>query len=153
MIELFLLALPITEFDQVKLEVLLRKIPDAYLRSEVKNGMERKYYSYPKDNEDFSIHCEADHYLSSEIPSRANCHINVAKNLDARVEEHLVEITDSAQVKNFFSAISYNSENKKFYSSEKVFGLGINGRYQENFRYAFNCSKIKCQFTFSTSER
>lgn len=151
MIELFLTAIPLEEFDQRKLEALVRKIPRAYVRTEAFEGYQKKIYSFPKfDDKGFKIECEADYYLSSEIPSKSACKLNLLEEIDLIKDEHLIEFRDPFVVKSLFNAISYSSDIKKFYSSEKVYGLGLNGSYQLNFRYAFSCTTEMCQLTVST---
>lgn len=152
MIELLGTAIPLEQFDQQKLESLLRRIPSAFVRSENQGGkFERKFYSFPKmDDKGFKINCEGDHYLPSTIPSASTCTLTMIKDADVRYDEQLVEFKDPFTVTSLYNAINSLAEIKKFYSNERVYGVGINGRYAENFRYAFSCFKEKCQLTMST---
>lgn len=152
MIELLVAAIPLEQFDQQKLEALMRRIPAALVRTEDQNGkFTRKFYSFPKmDDKGFKINCQADHYLQSPLPSESSCTLSILKDLDVRYDEHAIEFKDPFVVTNLFNAIHSAAETKKYYSNERVYGLGLNGKYAENFRYAFSCSKEKCQLTVSS---
>ncbi len=150
MIELLIAAIPLEQFDQQKLEALMRRIPSALVMTEDQGKFERKFYSFPKmDDKGFKINCQADHYLENPLPSASSCTLTVLKDLDVRYDEHAIEFKDSFVVTNIYNAIHSAAETKKFYSNERVYGLGLNGKYAENFRYVFTCSKEKCQLTFS----
>ena len=151
MIELLIAAIPLEQFDQQKLEALMRRIPSALVKTEDQNGkFERKFYSFPKlDDKGFKINCQADHYLNNPLPSASSCTLTVMKDLDVRYDEHAIDFKDPFVVTSIYSAIHSGAETKKFYSNERVYGLGLNGKYAENFRYVFTCSKEKCQLTVS----
>lgn len=153
MIELLAATLiPLESFDAQKLETLVRRIPSALVKTEDMGGFERKTYAFPKmDDKGFKINCTADHYLGSAFPSRTNCSLTMMKeSLDARYDEHMVEFRDPATVYNLFNAISYQSDAKKFYSSEQVYGYGLNNKYRNLFRYSFSCTMDKCSVTMVT---
>jgi len=50
----------------------------------------------------------------------------------------------------FYGAIPEGKELKKFYSNERVYGLKMNGRYGDHFRYALLCNQTKCELSFSS---
>jgi hypothetical protein len=152
MIELLITAIPIEEFDQRKLETLLRRIPEAFVKAEaLENGVEKRLYAFPsrKDSE-FKIECVADHYVGAAIPSKTACSVKIFKDIDVRYDEHLLVVKDSEVVSALYKAISYSQREKDFFSSERVYGLGINGKYQKNFRFRFKCTEEKCRLTFSS---
>jgi hypothetical protein len=154
-IGLLLVAIPLTSFDQQKLETLMRRIPTAFVRSENISGIEKKYYSYPVMNDmGFKVLCEADHYMSSPLPSKSVCALNILQDHDQRFDEHKVELNDSDVVTDLFNAISFGPrpDTRRMYSNERVYGLGLNGRYQDHFRFSFTCSPEKCQMTMSTAK-
>ncbi len=152
MIELLVAAIPLEKFDQQKLESLMRRIPSALVQTRDMDGkFERKFYIFPKyDDKGFKIYCQADHYLGNPLPSASSCSLDMLKDHDVRYDEHALEIKDAHLVSSLYSAIHSPAETKKWYSNEKVYGLGLNGKYAENFRYTFSCSKEKCQLTMST---
>lgn len=151
MIELLVAAIPLEQFDQQKLEAMMRRIPSALVETRDINGkFERKFYIFPKyDDKGFKISCQADHYLNNPLPSSSSCTLNVMKDLDARYDEHAIDFKDPHVVTSIYNAINSGAATKKFYSNERVYGLGLNGKYAENFRYVFTCSKEKCQLTVS----
>ncbi len=152
MIELLFAAIPLEQFDQQKLESLMRRIPSALVKTEDQGGkFERKFYSFPKmDDKGFKIKCQADHYLGSPLPSASSCTLHMLKDADVRYDEHAVEFNDTHVVTSIYNAIHSQSVTKKFYSNERVYGLGVNGKYGENFRFTFSCSQEKCQLTMCT---
>lgn len=153
MLELFFLtAIPLKAFDQQKLEALLRKIPEAVVRAdEIPNG-EKRFYSFPKreDGAAFQIRCEASFFYGSQYPSSSNCSLDVFEAISERQDEHKLEINDPSIVLPFYEAISEGRELKKFYSNERVYGLKLNGRYGDHFRYGLLCNKMKCELSFSS---
>lgn len=151
MIEILVAAIQLDSFDQQKLEGLMRKIPSALVSTETIGATEKKTYVFPKmEDKGFKVNCTAIHYLGNQLPSKTDCTLNMLKDADARFDEHLVEFKDPFTVKSLYNAISFGTDVKKFYSTERVYGLGVNGKYQENFRYVFSCTKEKCQVTMST---
>lgn len=153
MIELLAATLiPLESFDAQKLETLVRRIPTALVKTEDMGGFERKTYEFPKMNDKgFKINCTADHYLSSPFPSKTNCTLALVKeSFDATYDEVLVEFKDPFTVKNLFNAISYQSDLKKFYSTEQVYGYGLGNKYRNLFRYSFTCTTEKCAVTMAT---
>jgi hypothetical protein len=155
MIALFIVAIPLGEFDQQKLETLMRRIPTALVRTENVSGVEKKFYSYPATNDQgFKIQCEADHYLNSPLPSKSSCTLQMLSDYDERFDEHKVEIKNPAVATKLFGAMSFGPrpDTRRMYSNERVYGLGLNGRYQENFRFSFSCTTEKCLVTMSTAK-
>jgi hypothetical protein len=146
MIELLFAAIPLESFDQQKLETLVRRIPEALIRTEkIENG-EKRFYSYPKENHGFKINCESTYYLHSKLPSEARCSLNITQEVDSRLDEHKITFSDSA----LYQSLSYENEIKRFYSNERVYGLKLNGRYGEHFRYGITCNSSNCELTFSS---
>jgi hypothetical protein len=151
MLEFMAISIPLTLFDQQKLEFLVRKIPEALVKVEEKRDGKKKYYAFPqKDNHDFKIRCEADYYLNSTLPSFSSCKFEVIKSLNQRFDEHKIELKDPELIKSIMTSLSYNQDTKKLYSLERVYGLALNGNYQKHFRFGLNCRVEKCQLTFST---
>lgn len=153
MIELLAATLiPLEAFDAQKLETLVRRIPTALVKTEDMGGFERKTYEFPKMNDKgFKINCTADHYLQNPLPSKTNCTLSIIKEaLDASYDEQLVEFKDPFTVKSLFNAISYQNDVKKFYSTEQVYGYGLNNKYHNLFRYSFTCSTEKCSVVMAT---
>lgn len=152
MIELlFLTALNLDTFDQQKLESLLRKIPEAVVSvDQIPNG-EKRLYSYPKDESSgFQVKCEANFFLGASYPSSSQCSLTIFETHSVKQDEHKITITDPRVVGDLYAAISEGKELKKFYSNERVYGLKLNGRYGDHFRYALLCNKTKCELSFST---
>lgn len=146
----FAVAIPLTSIDQIKMGTMISKIDSAYTHSEKSDGLEKKFYSYPKyDDKGFKIDCEADYYLDSTVPSNIKCETDVTY-VDDRYDEVLVEVTDKAIAKNLYEAIPYGKETKKVYSGERVYGRGRDGRNQNIFRFVFVCTEVKCELTFAT---
>mgnify|MGYP006188517475 CR=1 FL=1 len=152
MIEILAIAIPLEIFDQQKLEALVRKIPTALIKTEtVDPNKQKKIYSFPKmDDKGFKINCDAEHFLGSALPSKSSCTLHMLKEADARMDEHQIEFKDPFVVNALYDSISYGTDTKKWFTSERVYGVSLNGRYKEHFRYAISCSKEKCQMTFST---
>jgi hypothetical protein len=149
MIEILAVAIPLEQFDQQKLEFLVRKIPAALVRTETLT-VEKRFYEFPKmDDKGFKIKCESEHHLGSQFPSKSSCTLNILKDIDQRYDEHLVEFKDPYVVKSLFEAMSYGRDVKKFYSNERVYGVSVNGKYVDHFRFALSCSTEKCQFNMS----
>ncbi len=152
MIELLVAAIPLEQFDQQKLESLMRRIPSALVQTRDMEGkFVRKFYIFPKfDDKGFKIYCQADHYLKNPLPSSSSCTLTMLKDHDVRYDEHALEFKDASVVSSLYNAINSQAETKKWYSNEKVYGLGLSGKYGQNFRYTFTCSKEKCQLTLSS---
>lgn len=149
MIELITATMiPLQTFDAEKLETLLRRIPSALERVEEMPDFERRHYLFPKlDDKGFKIQCSADHYFGSSVPSWKTCSLAWLKELDPRRDEQVVEFRDPSTVRSLFTAISYNADVKKFFSSEQVYGLGANSEYRKLFRYSITCQEERCLFS------
>ena len=147
MIEILLNAIPLETFDQQKLETLVRRIPEALVStSKFENG-EKRYYSYPRSNDPgFKIDCESTYYQHSKLPSEIMCSLNITQEIDSRSDEHKITFSDPE----LYNSFSYETDVKRFYSNERVFGLKLNGKYGEMFRYGFICDVKNCQLTYST---
>ena len=151
MIDILLVAIPLLHHDQLKLENVVRKIPAALVETRVIDNFERKYYTYPQmDDKGFKIFCEADYFGDSKVPSKTQCSLNMLIDQDPKKDEHKVKFQDPAVVNNLFQALTYGTDVKKLYSTEQVYGMGINGKYGYIFRYVLTCTTKECQLTMST---
>ncbi len=145
--ELLFIAIPLEAFDQQKLETLVRRIPEALVHTSKFERGEKRFYSYPKSaTAGFKIDCQSTYYLHSNLPSELECSLNVTQELDPRADEHKITFSDSA----LYKSLSYETDVKRFYSNERVFGLKLDGRYGDHFRYGFICNSLKCDLTFSS---
>jgi hypothetical protein len=150
MIELLLTAIPLDSFDQQKLHALVTKIPAAYVKTVEEDKKRTLYYSFPKmDDKGFKINCEAEYFLHATLPTKSKCDLQMLKDADPRTDEQLIEFKDPFVVTQFFNAISFGAETKKWFTSERIYGVALNGKYKEHFRTTIQCSKEKCQMTFS----
>lgn len=146
----FAATIPVENFDQAKLETLVRNIPSALVRVENHDGFIRKHYLFPATKRAlFSIKCQADYYLEARIPSYKSCELNIP-NKELAADEYLFKITDSASITSLRDAISYGEEIKSFYSFERVFGLANDGIKRNLFRFAFICKSDACNVTIAT---
>lgn len=144
-------SIPVDRFDQSKLESVLRRIPEAFEKSEDMTTHVRKFFSFPKTESDFKISCVADHFRSSPIPSNSECKLNVSG--DKKGDEIQIKITDAAVVGNLFAVMPVTSnEVRKVYSTERIYGQAYAGNYRELFRYIFSCSQKSCDLSVSTKE-
>lgn len=151
MIELFLLTIPLQFADQQKLEALIRKVPQAFVKQSTQNGLTKKTYQFPVRNDlGFKIYCEASYFRQSELPSLSSCSLSMNQNLDPRLDEQTILIKDRSSVESLFQAISYGQSVKTFYSNERVHGVNRNGQYQDHFRFSFRCVRDQCQLNLST---
>lgn len=160
--ELFLLILfsvnvmaveiPVDEFDQSKLETLLRKIPTALIASSQGNGFVRKTTRYPDATSLFAIVCNADYYAGSTIPTYKKCKVSVSDKADLRGDEYFIKLTQKSRVSEMFDAISYGTTTRKSYSNERVYGQAFEGDYKNVFRFMIVCKKTSCEFRFSPKE-
>jgi len=151
MFEVIMLSVPLTLFDQQKLEFLVRKIPESLVKVEEKSGFKKKYYEFPRNSaQNFKIRCEADYYLNSSLPSFSNCKFEVSKSLNQRFDEHKIELKDPDLIKSIMKSLSHTQDTKKLYSLERVYGVALNGQYSKHFRFSFNCAIENCLLTFST---
>lgn len=141
-------SIPLQGFDAQKLETLLRGIPSAYVKSDMTDNMERKYFAWPKDPSNFSIKCQADHYNGSPIPSAKTCYLD-ADDSKAKGDQILTQIKDPEMVGELRKAISYEEKIKKFYSHQRVYGQGTDGYYRYLFRYQLDCAQTSCTFSVS----
>lgn len=142
---------PLDSFDQSKLETILRNIPTALLKEENMGGFIRKHYAFPDEKKsDFFIKCHADYYKAAKIPSSKACSVEIKD--EGSSDEVLLKITDPKTVNSFREAISYGNEVKKFYATERVYGLALDGKYRDLFRYSFVCQMAECALTFAKKE-
>lgn len=157
----FGVEIPLAGFDQLKLESLLRTIPQSFVREEAQNGFVRKFYQFPKSqnpNQDqnksseFIINCEGDYYRSSKIASFARCKLNTNNKNQRGGDEFLMKITSPDIVGPLFQAIPYSDKVKKYYSGEYFDGVAHTGAFQNIFRYSFVCTPNSCDMTFSTKD-
>lgn len=151
MIQLFLLTIPLQIADQQKLEALIRRVPQAFVKQATQNGQTKKNYQFPVRNDlGFKIYCEASYFRQSELPSLSSCSLFMNQNLDPRLDEQTILIKDRSSVESLFQAISYGQNVKTFYSNERVHGVNRNGQYQDHFRFSFRCGRDQCQLNLST---
>jgi hypothetical protein len=151
MIELFLLTIPLESADQQKLEALIRKIPQAFVKQSTQNGQTKKAYEFPSRNDlGFKILCDAIYYRQSELPSHSSCSFSMTQNLDPRLDEQTITIKDHSSAESLFLAMSYGQNIKTFYSNERVHGVNRNGQYQDHFRFSFRCERDRCQLNLSS---
>jgi len=142
--KLSLLALiPLIQFDQSKLEQLMRKIPEAYVKSVSHTGFVRKHYAFPKQKSTFQISCEGDHYAGSQIPTMKKCELSVTG--ERLGDEYLVEFK-SQELANALHM-------GKLFASERVYGQAYGGEYRQLFRYQFSCTGDACKGTFAVKPK
>ena len=144
--------IPVDEFDQSKLESLLRRIPSALIGTVQQDGFIRKTTRYPDTTSLFTIDCEADYYAGSSIPTYKRCVVTVSDKADLRGDEYLIKLTSKSRVTEMFEAISFGSDTRKVYSHERVYGQAFEGDYKNVFRFMFVCKKTSCDFRFSPKE-
>jgi len=142
--------IPVSIFDQAKLETVLRNIPASLKKIEKVDGYKRHYLQFPDSNQsNFTITCQADYYNESQIPSYKAYELDVVSK-DHAGEEYSFKITSPEIVSALRSAFSYGNETKKFYSTERIYGQAFDGTYRNLFRYMFICSSLACEATFAT---
>lgn len=142
--------IPVTIFDQAKLETVLRNIPSSLKRIEKFNGYIRKHLKFPDvAQSNFFITCQVDYFNESQIPSYKACELDVI-SLDHAGEEFSVKIENLEIVTALRESFSYGQEIKKFYSTERIYGQAFDGKYRDLFRYMFICSAKACEATFAT---
>lgn len=137
-------VIPLEKFDQTKLHQLLSRIPSALTKQEKMGSFIRHFYTYPKSG-GLKINCEADFYSGYSLPSNYLCHMDMDTSL-GQGDEIVLKVTDSETVQNFYKAISYGSEIKKFYSEERMKGTRADGSFGQIFRYIFICTTKNCHF-------
>ncbi len=151
MIEFFLLTIPLEIADQQKLEALIRKIPQAFVKQSTQNGQTKKSYEFPSRNDlGFKIQCQATYYRQSELPSQSSCSFSITQDLDPRLDEQTIAIKDPSSAESLFLAMSYGQNVKTFYSNERVHGVNRNGQYQDHFRFSLRCERDRCQLNLSS---
>jgi hypothetical protein len=141
-------SIPLDAFDQSKLEGLLRNIPASVSALENHGLFQRKKHIFPKTESRFSIKCLSDYYEKATIPSVKQCSVNIDPHLTLKGDEHHLRLTDKTSVAALFAAISYGQEVKNFYSTERVYGLGADGKHRKLFRYSISCQQQYCDLTF-----
>jgi hypothetical protein len=151
-VNVWAVEIPLDEFDQSKLETLLRNIPAALVNSSHENGFVRKSTRYSDTNSLFAITCEGDFYAGSSIPTYKKCKITVNNKADFHGDEYLIKVTNLTLVSEMYNAISYDPTIRKSYSHERVYGQAFEGDYKYVFRYMIICSKSSCEFRFSPKE-
>ncbi len=147
-------VIPVSSFDQSKLETLLRKIPSAYIETHKDNGVIRKTYIYPAEGP-LIIHCYADYFESAPVPTYKTCTIEVSVGRfesivsEKKGDEFKVRFTDPEMVNEMSEAITFGSLSKEVYSHERVYGLAFEGIWRNLFRFRFSCLKKACEVTFT----
>lgn len=140
--------IPVTLFDQSKLENLLRNIPEALMKTTKEDGFVRKHYAFPKTKSPLSINCFGDYFNQAPVPSNKVCEVEV-NGVEAQGDEYVLAINDSATVNSLFKAMAYG----KVYSTERVYGQSSStGKYRQLFRYFIGCTEERCEMTFSGKE-
>lgn len=154
MIEALAILLTLTPSDQQKLEALIRKIPEAFVKTEEALPFSKKFYSFPRsDREGFRINCEARHYRGSSVPSLSQCQIILYSESNRGRDEHLLELKDQEISGQLFRAISYGDEvEKRWFSNERVYGMSLKDRYEDHFRLSISCRSQSCRLTYSTKD-
>ncbi len=143
--------IPLDSFDQSKLETMLRNIPASLVKEENKGTFVRKHHEFPQQNQaDFFIKCHADYYKNASIPSSKVCSVEIKDQGSS--DEVSLKVTNPEIVNAFRQAISYGQEVKKFYATERVYGLSLEGKYRDLFRYSFVCQTQECALTFAKKE-
>ena len=151
MIKMLAISIPLTLFDQQKIEFLVRKIPEALTWTEQNKETKKKFYVFPENShQGFQIRCEANYYLDASLPSFSSCEIDLLKPVDENFDEHKIEIFDNRVINSLINSLSYTKDVKKLYSLERVYGVSLNGSYQKHFRFSFDCSLKRCYLTLST---
>lgn len=152
----FVLAatIPMEDFDQSKLEQLLRKIPNSVIKTENLNGFVRKHTQFPLNmfNAEFSIKCSADYYANADVPSIKKCTVDVSDEAITQGDVITTKITDPTLVSQLSNAIPYLKDDKKFYSNERFKALAFTGDFATVFRFIFNCKQNACEAQFSPKE-
>jgi hypothetical protein len=148
----FAADIPVDGFDQAKLLWLLKRMPQALVRTEDRGSFIRRHYRFPDRPADFYFDCTADYYQGSAIPSEQHCLTRMEASARRQGDEYVLEVTDHAVAGPLWKAIPYGKEEKSFYATERVFGRGFDGRNRQLFRYAFICSPASCRLTFSTAK-
>jgi hypothetical protein len=141
-----MIVIPVQEFDQGKLQYLLSKIPEAYVREEVNPSFVRRFYQFPKTANLFQINCYADFYNQARFPSVKVC--AVSSMVSPKGDEIRISLNDPELINNLAAGISYY---KKFHSDERIYGQSYTGEYKEMFRFMFDCSSI-CKMSFVVKE-
>jgi hypothetical protein len=141
--------IPVDKFDQSKLLVLLKRIPEAHIEQEDKGKFMRQHFLFAPEQSAFSIRCSADFYQNASYPSEHRCKLTVSDTASRQGDEYLLELTDPAAVQSLWSAISYGTDAKKLYATERISGISYEGRQRQLFRYAFVCTQLSCRMTFA----
>lgn len=148
--------IPLSEFDQDKLQNLLSQIASSFQMSEEESGFVRKYFSYPNSQTLFKFHCTGDYYNQSKIPSFKACKVNISEggksdgvSVTKKNNEFKILIKNSTLVGELFRSISYSGNLKQIYSNERIYGKSYDGTSRDLFRYAFKCTTKQCEITFT----
>lgn len=142
-------TIPLEAFDQSKLEIIVRRIPSALVKTEELEGFTRKHYLYPTNKQpDFTLKCHADYYGNAPIPTFKVCAVEVPGQPE-RGDEYLLTTSDEKTISELSTAISFSPNVKKSFSNEVIYGQAYDGSYRNLFRYSIVCKADSCQFTFS----
>jgi len=136
-----MIDVPLTNFDQSKLEYLLRNIPAAYVREVNKENFIRKHYLFPPDGP-LQIKCFSDFYERSSIPSTKSCELKIFERISG--DEIEINLDKQSWVSEFKSHLPYG----KLRSSEVIYGQSYTGQYKNIFRYNFDCV-TSCRVSFA----
>jgi hypothetical protein len=136
-----MIEVSLTDFDQSKLEHLLRKIPTALVREENKENYLRKHYMFPSDGP-FQIKCFSDFYKSSSIPSTKSCELKIFERVSR--DEIQINLDNQSWISEFKSHLPYG----RLRSSEVIYGQSYTGQYKNIFRYNFDCV-TSCRVSFA----
>jgi hypothetical protein len=139
-----MIFIDLSEFDQSKLEYLLRKIPTSLVRVEENEDLEKRFYELSVKDK-FFIACEAHHFNQKKIPSFKKCSLGV--NSDFPTQEVRLDFTQTASCEELKRYLPYG----KLRSSEIFYGESYSGRYKDIFSYSFDVTK-NCVATFAAKE-
>ncbi len=130
-----MIEIPLQDFDQSKLENLLRSTPSAYVREESRENFIRKHYLFPRESASFLIKCYGDHFNNSTIPSLKKCSLKVSAS---PVNDEIV-----------LDVANYGLAPQRIYSTERVYGRLSTGRYGQLFRFLFDCKETFCRLSMT----
>jgi hypothetical protein len=139
-----MIFIDLTQFDQSKLEYLLRKIPEALVKIEKQDNVETRFYRYDVTS-NFSLSCEATHFNHKEIPSFEKCRISV--NSDFSTQEVQLDFSDTVACGDLKKHLPYG----KLRSTEIFYGESHTGRYKNIFSYSFDVTR-NCLATFAVKK-
>lgn len=144
----FAVSIPLTDFDQSKLEGVLRQLPSSLVKSEDKGEFLRKHHALFKAGLD--VKCSADYYGTAPVPSFKRCEVGLDETqVKKRGDEWAVEIKEKEFAHELHQALAFGQEVKQVYSTERIYGQAFGGEYRQLFRYHLACTQTTCKITFA----